>query len=928
MSAARISRTLALSRVRCGCWLTLFVFAMAWADPLSAQQDSPGILAVGNAAVSGFSGAIPPVQIPPGVDPAEKTFIDIDGPSLRIVDLQHMGGPPAAQFVAARKPVTWFAAQIGQVFAVAIDNANPPNIYAAATSAYGLPVIAPEPDGRPTHVRAGAPNVTFMPGLWGGAAGGGGPGSVWKIDGGTGAVSLFADVKLDGRANSGAALGGLAFDPDSNSLYVADRETGFIHRVAIDGSERDRFDHGTAGRQAQGLPPVAFDPAATLDVTSPKFDSTDPSTWNYAAPERRVFGLAIHQRRLYYAVAAGLQIWSVGLGADGAFGADAMLEVVVPPGAGTTEISKIAFDEQGRMLLAERPAPTGAFDFEALTPQGIGRLLRYANVGADPSAELNWRPEPDEYAIGFPLELRNGNGGVDVGYLYTPNGDIDLGTCGGYLWTTGEELRKSADAELAARLRQSGPENVDGLQGNGTWRIRRGDEPPLLSYFIDYDGRFEDDAARGHMGDLAIARLCTPAQRAALLPQPFGPGPLPPGVLPPPPPPGRRPPPPPPPPPPPGGCLPGQVQRGGTGECFCGRPNVMVGGQCCSPQDLAPGGKCAGSSCQAGTTPIGPGNSCCNNNQVYVNAGVAQACCLTGQVVNGKCQTPTCNTGGANPQCCAGYVPTGTTCCLASQKTSTGICCPSGQAPSGPNKSQCSSIVIIPIKLPPQQCCSAGQIPARNGSCCPAANVTSTGVCCLVPITTPNRSNCPAQTQGITKNCAAGYTRMPDGQCCNNRYISDDGKSCLPGQVPCPPRQFRDLDGVCGPVPGTPCPPGQTLNRDGSCVPTAQPSCPRGEVLNRSGNCVPFGEPSCPSGYARNNEGGCVPLRTTACPRGEVRNANGVCVTRGPSPGPPAGIVPIRPPVRVIPPRQFRPGPVFRAPPAFRAPPRGPGWRR
>ena len=188
----------------------------------------------------------------------------------------------------------------------------------------------------------------------------------------------------------------------------------------------------------------------------------------------------------------------------------------MPPGAGPTEISKIAFDEQGRMVLAERPAPTGAFDFEALTPQGIGRVLRYANTGTDPNAELNWQPVPDEYAIGFPLDLRNGNGGVDIGYLYKPNGDIDLQNCGGYLWSTGEQLRKSPDASLAARLRQSGPEIVDGLQGNGTWRIRRGDEPPLLSYFIDYDDRFDDDAARGHMGDVAIALVCTPRTARAI----------------------------------------------------------------------------------------------------------------------------------------------------------------------------------------------------------------------------------------------------------------------------------------------------------------------------------------------------------------------------------------------------------------------------
>jgi hypothetical protein len=898
MSVARSNPAAVCNRGRYGFLAALFVLAAASTALAFALQIPSGVLAAGNAAVAGFSGANPPVQIAPGVDPAEKTFIDLDGLSLRIVDLQHMGGPPAAQLVAAPKPVTWFAAQIGQVFAVAIDNAGPPNIYAAATSAYGLPIVVPGPDGEPVHVRNGAPNATFMPGLWGSAAGGG-PGSIWKIDGVTGAVSLFANVKPYGRPNSGPALGGLAFDPETLSLYVADRETGFVHRFGMDGSERDRFDHGTTGRQAQGLPPVAFDPKAMLDITSRQFDSTEPATWNYAAPERRLFGLAVYKHRLYYAVAAGLQIWSVGLKPDGSFGNDATLEAAVPLGAGPTEISKIAFDEQGRMVLAERPAPTGAFDFEALTPQGIGRVLRYANTGTDPNAELNWQPVPDEYAIGFPLDLRNGNGGVDIGYPYKPNGDIDLQNCGGYLWSTGEQLRKSPDASLAARLRQSGPEIVDGLQGNGTWRIRRGDEPPLLSYFIDYDDRFDDVAARGHIGDVAIALVCTPEQRAQLLPRLLEPAPLPPGAPPLPPPPGRRPQPP----PPPGNCRSGQVQRGGSGQCFCGRPNVLVGGQCCSPADLAPGGKCASSTCGAGQTPIGSSNACCNNNQVYTNPGGAQACCQNGQLINGQCQsqTPKCQTSAANPQCCAGYVLTGGSCCLASQMTSTGICCPSGQAPSGPNKSQCNSIVLIPIKTNPQ-CCSAGQVPARNGACCAAANVTSKGVCCLVAITTPDRSNCPTQTQVIIKRCASGYTRMPDGSCCNNRYLSADGKTCNTKPMPCAPGQFRDLDGVCGPLLGAPCPPGQASNREGNCVGAAQPSCPPGQAPNR--------------------EGGCVPLRTTVCPRGEVRNANGVCVTSGGAGGlPPPRIAPIRPPVRIIPPRQFRP-------PPFRPPVGGRMWRR
>src|ERR1039457_6282838 len=90
-----------------------------------------------NRAVTGFSGALPPVQIAPGADPGKQTFIDLNGPSLRIVDLHHMNGPMEAQLVGAPKPFTFSAAQLGQVFGVAIDDNEPAHIYPAATSAYG-----------------------------------------------------------------------------------------------------------------------------------------------------------------------------------------------------------------------------------------------------------------------------------------------------------------------------------------------------------------------------------------------------------------------------------------------------------------------------------------------------------------------------------------------------------------------------------------------------------------------------------------------------------------------------------------------------------------------------------------------------------------------------------------------------------------------
>ena len=168
-------------------------------------------------------------------------------PSLRVIGLARMGGPPQAQLVPAPKPFTATARQIGQVFSLALDDANPPNIYAAASSAYGLPIVVPDADGDgvPDRSRRGAPNAAFMPGLFGPITLDGGPGSIWKINGSTGAVTLFANVMLGGVPNSGPALGALAFDPASRQLFVADRDTGMIHRFTLDGVERGRFDHGT-----------------------------------------------------------------------------------------------------------------------------------------------------------------------------------------------------------------------------------------------------------------------------------------------------------------------------------------------------------------------------------------------------------------------------------------------------------------------------------------------------------------------------------------------------------------------------------------------------------------------------------------------------------------------------------------------------------
>jgi hypothetical protein len=894
-----------------------------------AQTAPAAVVAPGEAAVAGFSGAPPPARIAPGEDPAAKTFIDLGGPSLRVVDLRRMDGPAAAQAVRALKPFTFTARDLGQVFGVALDDADPPNLYVAATSAYGLPIVVPGPGGAAVHVRRGAPGATFMPGLWGPR---GGPGTIFKIDGVAATVTPFAEVKTDGRANSGAALGALAYDPRTKSLYVSDRESGLIHRFSPGGVDLGVYDHGVVGLAAQGLPPAPWTRREPIDLASPAFDSGDPSTWNLAAPERRAFGLAVRDGRLYYAVADSLRVWSVGLKDDGGFGDDATIELAAPPAAGPTEIATIAFDDQGRMLLAERAAATGAFGFEPLAQPAIGRLLRYAMVGRTADGRRIWRETPDEYAIGFPGDYRNVDGGVAEGYAYARSGELLPGSCGGFLWTTGEDLRDAADRALAARLAQTGPLPVDGLQGEGVWQDRPLNLPPLMSYFVAYgDGPWEE-ALHGRMGAIAIRRDCAPAAPASPARSPAAPSPAPPPTIG-----GPTSPPSPPPATPPAACNPNELRGVGDGAAACQpscqRPDVQVGDKCCPPSALAANAACSNSSCPAGQTPIGPSNFCCESAHVYASASGAPACCA-GAVVDGQCAppppacAPSANGQNCPPSCAAGYVAVGGACCLAGQLTSTGVCCPAGEAPSGANKSACGPILRIPTG---PSCCASGLIPTASGVCCAPANVTTAGACCPRPVDPANRSVCPpaplVPATPVVPACAPGYSMTADGSCCSDRRLSADRRSCLASAPPCAPGQVRDQAGRCAAVASPPsCPRGQ--ERVGTACAAA---CPPGEARSASGLCKPIATP-CRRGEARNRDGVCAPIAPAACPPSQLRDRRGVCVRSAIGPCPPGFVrngfgacVPFAPPGLFAPPGQFAPpgGPNVPAPGAGRVAPRG-----
>ncbi|OGT91384.1 MAG: hypothetical protein A2514_11725 [Gammaproteobacteria bacterium RIFOXYD12_FULL_61_37] len=453
-------------------------------------QAGEGLLQPGDAVVSGFSGIRPADRpVPPGANPLDSFYIDTEGPAAQILSLSGLGGEPAGQLVTPPIKRQIKAGEVGQVFAISLDDgqgSGTANIYLGATSAYGIQIVGPDADGDglPNRLRTGQPGAQFMAGQFGP---GGDPGTIWRVDGVTGAVAAFATLP----GNSGPGIGDVVFDRGSRLFYVSDLETGLIHRLDSNGAVLDSFDHGINGRPARGLAPVPDD-GVRMDIANPTFDSENPATWGYTHPDRRVQGMTVQNGRLYYAVAGNRQVWSVGLNGDGSFTGDARWELDASGMAGDGPITDMLFDAQGRLHLAQRGAPRGSYNYAVFAEPGRSTVLRYRpEQPDDPATESRWVVDPESYAVGLTPPHNNANGGIALGNSLG-------GAAGAVLWSTGERLRPSEDADPAA------PADVHGLQGNGADLVRPANEPPAQSYFIDYDGLFNDPEKAGHMGDVEI----------------------------------------------------------------------------------------------------------------------------------------------------------------------------------------------------------------------------------------------------------------------------------------------------------------------------------------------------------------------------------------------------------------------------------------
>lgn len=496
--------------------------------PLSQAHAQESVLSRGDAVVTGFSGIKPSdVPLKPGANPLDEFFIDLNGPSAQILSLAVPGGAPSGQLISAPAKLRLKASQIGQVFAAALDDGQGgkvPSIYLGATSAYGLNIAVPDADGDgwPERVKSGQPGAQWMAGQFGDDLGGG-PGSIYKVDGQNGAVSLFATLP----DNGGPGIGDIVFDKASRQFFASDLDKGLIYRLGESGEMIDSFDHGVAGRPAKGLAPVSDD-GKEADIENAAFNSENPESWGATQEERRVHGLAVQDGRLYYAVDG--QVWSIGISAEG-FAKDARWELNVEGLPGEGPITDMLFDREGRLYLAQRGHQRASYDYSLFAEPEKSAVARYAREEPDnPATDSVWIAEPESYAIGLPPEHHHAEGGIALGYPHDETGALRYGACGEMLWSTGHRLRQSAIAQSGEG---EGEADVHGLQGNAVSLVRPENVPPRQSYFADHDGFFGDAAKAGHMGDVEIWQPCegvsTP-QFGSLPPGIFPPGDMPPDL--------------------------------------------------------------------------------------------------------------------------------------------------------------------------------------------------------------------------------------------------------------------------------------------------------------------------------------------------------------------------------------------------------------
>lgn len=344
---------------------------------------------------------------------------------------------------------SWNLDSLGTVFGLTLDKYG--NIFVTHASCYGTDAL--------------------------GQVFGGGAGAVYRIDGGTGAITTFCKLPNVADPNwtppdNRPALGNITYDCRHDQFFVTNLEDGRIYRIKATGV------NGPTGTVQE-----TFDPLAP--------DNGSPG---WAPLGERLWGVQKHGDRVFYAVwaedfgnisaTAANEIRSVALNASGAFvGSSDQHELDVPPlhSGFSNPVSDISFSAAGRMLLAERGMVN-----ETQTYAHAARVLEFACEGGCWTAT-------NLFAVGS-FSPENAAGGVDYDRHPYAGGAI------GRVWASGDALH----------LGFPYTDVIYGYQG-----FRPGGGSILNSVLVDWDGNtvagdknYIGDVEKPGCVNLALGSVC------------------------------------------------------------------------------------------------------------------------------------------------------------------------------------------------------------------------------------------------------------------------------------------------------------------------------------------------------------------------------------------------------------------------------------